>query len=103
MGDEDDGKYYRMDKATLTAALPRQMPQVDISKGGATNMSFHLKELDRANVLSATRQGRYVRYAVHVEGMRKLLTYLTEDCCQSRPELCGEAFAAAGNVCRVTK
>ncbi len=69
----------------------------------ATNTSFHLKELERAGLLRATRQGRQVLYAVHVDGMRKLLTYLTEDCCQGRPELCGSAFAAADEVCRVTK
>ena len=55
-------------------------------------MSFHLKELDRAGLLHATRDGRYVRYAVHVEGMRRLLAYLTEDCCQGRPELCGASL-----------
>ena len=69
----------------------------------ATNTSFHLKELDRAGLLRATRQGRYIRYAVDVDGMRKLLTYLTEDCCQGRPELCGETFAATSKLCRVTK
>jgi ArsR family transcriptional regulator, arsenate/arsenite/antimonite-responsive transcriptional repressor len=70
---------------------------------GPTNTSFHLKELDRAGLLRATRDGRYVRYAVHVEGMRKLLSYLTEDCCQGRPELCGEAFAAASQFCGASK
>jgi ArsR family transcriptional regulator len=69
----------------------------------ATNLSFHLKELERAGLLRATRQGRYVRYAVDVEGMRKLLSYLIEDCCQGRPELCGDTFAAAADVCRVIK
>ena len=54
-----------------------------------TATSFHLKELDRAGLIHATRDGRFVRYAVHVDGMRKLLTYLTEDCCQGQPELCG--------------
>ena len=68
-----------------------------------TNMSFHLKELDRAGLLHATREGRYVRYAVHVEGMRRLLSYLTEDCCQGRPELCGEAFASASALCGASK
>ena len=46
-------------------------------------------------------QGRYIRYAVHVDGMRQLLTYLTEDCCQGRPELCGTAFVESIQaVCR---
>ena len=68
-----------------------------------TNTSFHLKELDRAGLLRATRDGRYIRYAIDVEGMRELLTYLTEECCEGRPELCGEAFTAAGKVCRPKK
>jgi DNA-binding transcriptional ArsR family regulator len=69
----------------------------------ATNTSFHLKELERAGLLRATRQGRHVLYAVHVEGMRKLLTYLTEDCCQGRPELCGEVFVVPAKLCRISR
>ena len=70
---------------------------------GPTNTSFHLKELDRAGLLRATRDGRYIRYAIDVEGMRELLTYLTEECCEGRPELCGEAFATVTKVCRPKK
>jgi DNA-binding transcriptional ArsR family regulator len=84
---------------------PTGMPAGEIAENvgiSATNTSFHLKELERAGLLRATRLGRQIIYAVHVEGMRRLLTYLTEDCCQGRPELCGSAFAA-DRVCRVTK
>jgi DNA-binding transcriptional ArsR family regulator len=82
---------------------PSGMPAGEIAEGvgiSATNTSFHLKELERSGLLRATRRGRQIIYAVHVEGMRKLLIYLTEDCCQGRPELCGSAFAA-DKVCRV--
>ena len=85
---------------------PSGMPAGEIAEEvgiGATNMSFHLKELERASLLSATREGRYIRYAIDVEGMRKLLTYLTEECCEGRPELCGDAFASAANACRPKK
>ena len=68
-----------------------------------TNLSFHLKELDRAGLIRPTRDGRYIRYAVNVDGMRKLLTYLTEDCCDGRPELCGQAFVSASKICRPKK
>jgi DNA-binding transcriptional ArsR family regulator len=67
-----------------------------------TAASFHLKELDRAGIVHATRDGRYVRYAVHVEGMRQLLDYLTEDCCQGQPELCGSIVKKSRAVCRTT-
>ena len=69
---------------------------VDIS---ATATSFHLKELERAGLLTATRAGRYVRYAIHIDGMRDLIGFLTEDCCGGRPELCGEACAGASRIC----
>jgi ArsR family transcriptional regulator len=70
---------------------------VDISPTGA---SFHLKELDRAGLLVSTRQGRFIRYAVQFDGMRQLLTYLTEDCCQGQPEICGSTFKKSKTVCR---
>lgn len=70
--------------------------QLDI---GATNLSFHLKELERAGLLRSTKEGRYVRYAVNIEGMRKLVVFLTEDCCQGQPELCGAIFSSAENLC----
>ena len=65
-----------------------------------TATSFHLKELDRAGLIRSTRDGRYVRYAIHVEGMRQLLTYLTEDCCQGQPELCGATIKNARTLCK---
>lgn len=70
---------------------------VDASPTGA---SFHLKELERAGLIHATRQGRYIRYAVRIEGMRQLLAYLTEDCCEGRPELCGSTFKTSRVVCK---
>ena len=85
---------------------PSGLPAGEIADSvgiSATNTSFHLKELDRAGLLRATRDGRYIRYAVDIDGMRQLLTYLTEDCCQGRPELCGKAFVAASRICRPRK
>jgi len=85
---------------------PSGMPAGEIADAvgiSTTNTSFHLKELDRAGLLRSTRQGRFIRYAIDVEGMRELLTYLTEDCCQGRPELCGDAFVGASKVCRPRK
>ena len=55
----------------------------------ATSASFHLKELDRAGLIDAKRDGRFIRYAFNAQAMKELLTFLTQDCCQGRPELCG--------------
>ncbi|MEM7698966.1 MAG: metalloregulator ArsR/SmtB family transcription factor [Verrucomicrobiota bacterium] len=51
-------------------------------------LSFHLKELNRAGLVVAKREGRSIRYSIRQEGIRDLLLFLTEDCCQGRPELC---------------
>jgi len=66
---------------------------------GATAASFHLKELERAGLIRGTRDGRSIRYAVHVEGMRGLLSYLVEDCCQGQPDLCGAGIAQTLSCC----
>jgi DNA-binding transcriptional ArsR family regulator len=65
-----------------------------------TAASFHLEELVRAGLIRGTRDGRYIRYVVHVEGMRRLLGYLTEDCCQGRPEPYGSAVKKARTLCK---
>ncbi len=57
-----------------------------------TSLSFHVKELEHAGLVTATRHGRSIRYAVNVSGMRELLGFLADDCCQGRPELCGAAL-----------
>ena len=54
----------------------------------AATLSFHLKELVQAGLTSASRHGRSIVYSVRVEGIQELLTFLTEDCCEGRPELC---------------
>jgi ArsR family transcriptional regulator, arsenate/arsenite/antimonite-responsive transcriptional repressor len=80
------------------------MPAGDIAEAvdaSPTATSFHLKELARAGLLHATRDGRYIRYAIHVEGMRQLLEYLTEDCCQGQPELCGTVVKSIRKICKV--
>lgn len=53
---------------------------------GATTASFHFKELSRAGLIRATREGRFIRYAVHIETVRQLFGYLLADCCGGRPK-----------------
>ena len=35
------------------------------------------------------RDKRNIIYSVEAEGMRRLLAFLSEDCCHGRPEICG--------------
>lgn len=41
----DKGKYYRVDGKTLRAALPRQMPQVDLTRGGDKGMQIAIADM----------------------------------------------------------
>jgi ArsR family transcriptional regulator len=45
-------------------------------------LSFHLKELTGAGLVSHRRVGRFVVYRAEYEHMSALLGYLTDNCCQ---------------------
>lgn len=48
-------------------------------------LSFHLKELSQAGLLSATAEGRFIRYQTDFTGMQALLDFLTDNCCGGQP------------------
>lgn len=47
-----------------------------------TSLSFHLKELMHAGLVTQERNGRHLIYRASFEQMNALLGYLTENCCQ---------------------
>ncbi len=51
-------------------------------------MSSHLSILANANLIESRREGRSIIYSVDFDGTRDLLSFLVEDCCQGRPEVC---------------
>ena len=53
-------------------------------------MSAHLGVLTRAGLVHAERDGRTVNYRADVKAFRGLITFLTRDCCNGRPDLCGD-------------
>jgi arsenate reductase len=56
----------------------------------SSTLSFHLSALEKAGLVQSTRQGRKVIYAVRLSGLRALFGFLTETCCNGRPDLCGD-------------
>src|SRR5918996_3335426 len=54
---------------------------------GAT-LSFHLKELARAGLVSSRQERQFIYYTVDFERMAELMTFLTENCCHGMPEKC---------------
>ena len=51
-------------------------------------MSSHLSILANAGLIGSRREGRSIIYSIDFTGTRELLSFLMEDCCQGRPELC---------------
>ena len=60
----------------------------------AATLSFHLKELMNAGLISQERNGRYLIYRVAFGQMNGLLAYLTENCCQGAED-CLDATATS--------
>lgn len=54
----------------------------------AATLSFHLAHLSRAGLITATREGRRILYRIDAGGVGGLISYLTDECCGGRPELC---------------
>ncbi len=47
----------------------------------AATLSFHLKELFNANLVSKNKQGRAIYYSAQYASMDELINYLQENCC----------------------
>lgn len=62
-----------------------------------STMSHHLATLERAGLVQSERESRVIRYRADFAGMRRLLTFLMQDCCQGAPEMCGDLMA--GMIC----
>ena len=63
----------------LTPAVMAQAMDIP----GAT-LSFHLKELLLADLISQERSGRNLIYRARFERMNAVLSYLTDNCCQGQ-------------------
>ncbi|GAB4216243.1 MAG: helix-turn-helix domain-containing protein [Rhodoferax sp.] len=59
-----------------------------------TNLSFHLKALTHAQLVSVVQEGRYQRYRANMVLMQDLIAYLTAECCAGHPEQCAGLSAA---------
>ncbi len=62
-------------------------------------LSFHLKELSQAGLLTVRRESRYLHYSANFARMNTLVEFLTENCCSlattCEPGSCAPAKATS--------
>lgn len=77
----------RVFRALIGAGLSGLTPSALSATLGiaASSLSFHLRELSHAGLVSAERDGRHLIYRPAIGRMNALLAYLTAHCCQGEP------------------
>ena len=64
-------------------------------------LSFHLKELSHAGLVSSRQSGRFIYYAPVIETMDELVGYLTDHCCSPSGGTCAPATRKSAPAKRV--
>lgn len=75
----------------LVRSGPDGAPAGAVARGlniAPNTLSTHLNLLTKAGLTRSRRDGRSIIYSTHYEGMRDLMLYLAEDCCEGRGEIC---------------
>lgn len=60
-----------------------------------SNVSFHLKELERAGLITQQRESRSIVYNASFDALGGLIRFLMEDCCGGNAEICAPALDVA--------
>jgi DNA-binding transcriptional ArsR family regulator len=71
----------------------------EMLKVPAATLSFHLKELTRAGLISSRQDKQFIYYAADYAEMANLMTFLTQNCCQGMPEACLSVVETALGRC----
>jgi DNA-binding transcriptional ArsR family regulator len=64
-----------------------------------STLSTHLGILERAGLIASRREARHIFYSAQYEGLRRLIAFMLEDCCQGRAEICGGLGLPASSAC----
>lgn len=63
-----------------------------------STLTAHLHILKCAGLIKSTREKQKILYSANIQGTRKLLSFLTNECCQGHPEICDDLFEST-KVC----
>lgn len=64
-----------------------------------TAASFHLKELERAGLITQRRVSRNIFYSAEYATLTGLIQFLMEDCCGGHPEICSVVMSSGVPSC----
>ncbi len=73
---------------TLVVAGPEGIAAGEIAQQlgiSPSSLSFHLKDLTHAELVSPRQEGRFVIYTANFDAMTSLIGFLTENCCAGAP------------------
>jgi len=62
-------------------------------------LSTHLTILVNAGLVNSHRESRSIIYSIDFDGTRGLLSFLMEECCQGRPEVCAPLLDSVLPAC----
>lgn len=86
----------------LVEAGPEGMPAGQIAEMlnvAPAALSFHLKELSHAKLVSSRPEGRFIYYSGDFERMAALMTYMKQNCCRGMPQECLTVIETALSKC----
>jgi len=72
-------------------------------KSSPATLSFHLKELTHAGLISSRQVGRYVFYSANFQRMNDLLGFLSRNCCERDGVSCAPQAAPCRKTRRTSK
>jgi len=78
---------------TLVVAGPDGMAAGAIAERmgvSPSNISFHLKELERSGLVAQRRESRSIVYSADYDALSGLVQFLMLDCCAGHPRITGE-------------
>ena len=85
----------------LVTAGPEGVPALEIARrlnAKPSTLSGHLAILKRAELVTATRVHREIRYAVDLNSVNALVLFLLADCCGGNPAACADVLSATRGV-----
>lgn len=85
---------FRLLVSEGTAGLTPSKLSEQLNLAPAT-LSFHLKELSTAGLITARQESRFIHYSANYAAMSQLIGYLTENCGQGEPCLPASCCAPA--------